>query len=612
MSAARTASAVLNNATSALSSSRCPFLQNAPAISSSQLPALLQSFRKQCPFLSSVKLARTVSSKVDMNKSMHMSPMTLNHPTTTYAHTTSTISSSGCPHTAQSGDSFNSSSMHVHARRVQDEEQSDMDMDRYQQQADKQHQIQQQALQAAAAAHHAAAAPSTATAPTTSSTTPVAVNNAGAQAAEDLCATKIDELKQEGRYRVFFDIERQRGNFPKAFNHSAVRQAERQIPDEVTVWCNNDYLGMGQHPVVVEAMLNAIVKSGAGAGGTRNISGTTKYHTDLERTLARAHDKEASLVFTSGYVANDATLATLGKLLPNVHMFSDALNHASLIEGIRHSGAKKSVFRHNDVAHLRELLAKADPKAPKLIVFESVYSMDGDIAPIKEICDLADEFNALTYIDEVHAVGLYGDKGGGVAQRDNQLHRITFISGTLAKAYGVFGGYVAGSASMMDAIRSFAPGFIFTSSLPPSVAAAAEASVRYLSESQAERESHQERAAYLKAKLVEHGFPVLLSPSHIVPLMIGDAKLCKAASDMLLNKHKIYVQPINFPTVPRGTERLRFTPSPLHNDDMMQYLVNALIDVWTTLGIRTDFTGVPNLHGVVVNSSQGVVAAKQQ
>ena len=436
-----------------------------------------------------------------------------------------------------------------------------------------------------------------------------AAANPGVQAAESVLDTKMNALKAEGRYRVFFDIERQRGAFPKAYNHSVVRASERSIPDEVTVWCNNDYLGMGQHPKVISAMTNAIQESGAGAGGTRNISGTSKYHTQLEKTLARVHEKEAALVFTSGYVANDATIATLCKLLgPNTHIFSDALNHASLIEGIRHSGMKRSVFRHNDVAHLESLMAAADPAAPKLIVFESVYSMDGDIAPIKEICDVADKYDALTYIDEVHAVGLYGNKGGGVAQRDGQSHRISIISGTLAKAYGVFGGYVAGSALVMDAIRSFAPGFIFTSSLPPSVAAAAEASVDYLGHSQAERASHQERAAFLKAQLVAADLPVMLSASHIVPLMIGDAAKCKAASDMLLQKHKIYVQPINYPTVPRGTERLRFTPSPLHNNAEMAHLVAALRDVWETLHLPRSFKNNPDLAGFEIHSSEATPA----
>jgi 5-aminolevulinate synthase len=424
----------------------------------------------------------------------------------------------------------------------------------------------------------------------------------GVDGATKICESKLRALHNEGRYRTFFDIERQRGAFPKAYNHSVMRNKERSLPDEVTVWCNNDYLGMGQHPVVVNAMHSAIDRSGAGAGGTRNISGTSLFHSSLERALASAHNKESALVFTSGYVANDATISTLCKLLPNCHIFSDSLNHASLIEGIKHSGCKKFVFRHNDVEHLESLIASIDINVPKLIVFESVYSMDGDIAPIDKICDIAEKYGALTYIDEVHAVGLYGNKGGGVAQRDGQEHRCSFISGTLAKAYGVFGGYVAGSTLLMDTIRSFAPGFIFTSSLPPSVAAAAEASVTYLSTSQIERQQHQERAAHLKKLLIDANLPVMISPSHIVPLMIGDAKLCKAASDLLLNKYKIYVQPINYPTVPRGTERLRFTPSPLHTDQMMDYLVESLKKVWSELGIHyKPANGEDSLNGVKIN-----------
>lgn len=405
-------------------------------------------------------------------------------------------------------------------------------------------------------------------------------NNDGVKAAEDYLSDKLNVLKQDGRYRVFFDIERQRGNFPSAINHNSTAH------DNVTVWCNNDYLGMGQHPSVISAMRNAIERSGAGAGGTRNISGTTPYHTELEYELASAHNKESALVFTSGYVANDTTIATLCKMLPNCEIYSDQLNHASMIEGVKHSGCKKFVWRHNDVGHLEELLQQSSPSTPKLILFESVYSMDGDIAPINEICDLADKYNAMTYIDEVHAVGMYGSKGGGVAQRDNCENRITIVSGTLAKAYGVFGGYIAASKTICDAIRSFAPGFIFTSSIPPSVAAGAAASVRHLANSQIERIIHQQKAAKLKQMLTDVGLPIIPSVSHIVPLVIGDAKLCKLASDVLMSKHKIYVQPINYPTVPVGTERFRFTPSPLHTDQHMDKLVNALLDVWNICGIR--------------------------
>jgi 5-aminolevulinate synthase len=416
-------------------------------------------------------------------------------------------------------------------------------------------------------------------------------------------AEHMEKLRSEGRYRVFFDIERSAGSFPAALNHtpptvagagaSSTASDAVSEPLPVTVWCNNDYLGMGQHPVVTEAMHETIRRSGAGAGGTRNISGTTPHHTLLERSLADAHNKEAALVFSSGYVANDTSIATLGKLIPNLHIYSDALNHASLIEGVRHSGAKKFVFRHNDYVHLDQLMRAHDPAAPKLIVFESVYSMDGDIAPIEQICDVAQQHGALTFIDEVHAVGLYGDKGGGVAQQRGLEHRIDIISGTLAKAYGVYGGYLAGSAALVDTVRSFAPGFIFTSSIPPAVAAAAAASVNYLKSSSAERYSQQARAAALKRKLCAANLPVIVSESHIVPLMVGDAALCKAATDMLMAEHRIYAQPINYPTVPRGTERLRLTPSPLHDDTMTDRLVAALLDVWRRLGI-------PHAHPLAV------------
>jgi 5-aminolevulinate synthase len=393
----------------------------------------------------------------------------------------------------------------------------------------------------------------------------------------------MDKLKAEGRYRVFFDIERQAGAFPKAINHTPVNNSPN--PKQVTVWCNNDYLNMGQNPAVTTAMKDTIDASGAGAGGTRNISGTTPHHTRLERELAHTHDKEAALVFSSGYVANDTSIATLGKLLPNCHIYSDALNHASLIEGIRHSGCKRFVFKHNDYQQLDELMSKHDPSAPKLVIFESVYSMDGDIAPIEEICDVADKHGALTLIDEVHAVGLYGDKGGGVVQQRGLGDRVTLITGTLAKAFGVYGGYIAGAAPIIDTIRSCASGFIFTSSIPPCVAAAGAASVHYLQNSSKERLEHQQRTATLKRRLVEAELPVIVSESHIVPLLVGDAALCKAATDMLMDQFNIYVQPINYPTVPRGTERLRLTPSPLHTEEMMDELLHALDAVWGALGI---------------------------
>ncbi|CUH69589.1 5-aminolevulinate synthase [Thalassovita autumnalis] len=386
----------------------------------------------------------------------------------------------------------------------------------------------------------------------------------------------LNKLHEEGRYRTFIDIEREKGNFPHAM---WTRPDGDKQP--ITVWCGNDYLGMGQHPVVLAAMHEAVDATGAGSGGTRNISGTTVYHKRLEAELADLHRKEAALLFTSAYIANDATLSTLPKLFPGLIIYSDELNHASMIEGVRRNGGAKRIFRHNDAAHLRELLAADDPAAPKLIAFESVYSMDGDFGPIEEICDLADEFGALTYIDEVHAVGMYGPRGGGVTERDNLAHRIDIINGTLAKAYGVMGGYIAASAKMCDAIRSYAPGFIFTTSLPPAVAAGAAASVAHLKQDQELREQHQTQAKILKLRLKGLGLPIIDHGSHIVPVIVGNPVHTKLMSDMLLEGFGIYVQPINFPTVPRGTERLRFTPSPVHGPEEMDKLVKALDELWS-------------------------------
>ena len=397
----------------------------------------------------------------------------------------------------------------------------------------------------------------------------------------------IQRLHDEGRYRTFIDIEREQGNFPHA-----VWNKPDGTTQPVTVWCGNDYLGMGQHPAVLAAMHEAVDATGAGSGGTRNISGTTAYHTRLEAELADLHGKEAALLFTSAYIANDATLSTLPKLFPGLIIYSDALNHASMIEGVRRNGGAKRIFRHNDVAHLRELLAADDPAAPKLIAFESVYSMDGDFGPIEEICDLADEFGALTYIDEVHAVGMYGPRGGGVTERDRLAHRIDIINGTLAKAFGVMGGYIAASAKMCDAVRSYAPGFIFTTSLPPAVAAGAAASVRHLKSDQARRDRHQEQAKVLKLRLKGLGLPIIDHGSHIVPVIVGDPVHTKKLSDMLLENYGIYVQPINFPTVPRGTERLRFTPSPVHGPKEMDALVHAMDELWSHCALnRAELAG---------------------
>ena len=404
---------------------------------------------------------------------------------------------------------------------------------------------------------------------------------------EDQLDAALDRLHQEGRYRTFIDIESERGHFP----HAIWRKPDG-TEQPITVWCGNDYLGMGQHPDVLAAMHAALDATGAGSGGTRNISGTTVYHKALEAELADLHQKEAALLFTSAYIANDATLSTLPKLFPGLIIYSDALNHASMIEGVRRNGGAKRIFRHNDVAHLRELLAADDPAAPKLVAFESVYSMDGDFGPIAEICDVAEEFGALTYLDEVHAVGMYGPRGGGLAERDGLLDRIDIVNGTLGKAFGVHGGYIAASAKMCDAVRSYAPGFIFTTSLSPVVAAGAAASVRHLKGDQALRDKHQDAAKVLKLRLKGLGLPIIDHGSHIVPVIVGDPKHTKLLSDMLLKEHGIYVQPINFPTVPRGTERLRFTPSPVHGPEEIDRLVKAMDRLWAHCALnRAELAG---------------------
>jgi 5-aminolevulinate synthase len=391
----------------------------------------------------------------------------------------------------------------------------------------------------------------------------------------------IDRLHAEGRYRVFIDILRNKGKFPNARCF-----AGHNGPKPITVWCSNDYLCMGQHPKVIAAMEEALHDVGAGSGGTRNIGGNTHYHVELEAELADLHGKGAALLFTSGYVSNEATLSTLAKILPGCIIYSDELNHASMIAGIRNSGCEKRVWRHNDLAHLEELLAADDPETPKLIAFESVYSMDGDVAPIHAICDLADKYNALTYCDEVHAVGMYGERGGGITERDAVADRVTIIEGTLGKAFGVMGGYIAAEQKIVDVIRSYAPGFIFTTSLSPVLVAGVLAAVKHLKSSGEERAAQQANAAMLKSMMAEAGLPVMISETHIVPLMVGDPVKAKKISDILLAEYGAYVQPINYPTVPRGTERLRFTPGPQHDEAMMRELTDALVEIWDRMELR--------------------------